>query len=86
MHAMHYAMLMHVAAKPSLCTCARPHTGRAGNQISLTHDHMSMTGGRVKNAQFVEQVASLFTKEEHVVVVRPFMLFIHSFLQQQQQQ
>jgi len=29
---------------------------------------MSVTGGRVKNAQFVEQVASLFTKEELVVV------------------
>ncbi|KAG2655320.1 hypothetical protein PVAP13_1KG003601 [Panicum virgatum] len=28
----------------------------------------SQAGCRVKNAQFVEQVASLFTKEEHVVV------------------
>jgi len=50
---------------------------------------MSVTGGRVKNAQFVEQVASLFTKEELVVVVGRIHSFIYlyiSFLQQQEQQ
>ncbi|CAN6271089.1 unnamed protein product [Urochloa humidicola] len=31
-------------------------------------------GSRVKNPQFVEQVASLFTKDEQVVVVRPLIL------------
>jgi hypothetical protein len=31
-------------------------------------------GGRVKNAHFLEQVASLLTKDDHILVVRALLL------------
>ncbi|KAG2647885.1 hypothetical protein PVAP13_1NG000400 [Panicum virgatum] len=44
------------------------HLVEVDRSINVPYMFITPEGGRVKNAQFVEQVASLFTKEEHVVV------------------
>ncbi|XP_039778184.1 thiosulfate sulfurtransferase 16, chloroplastic-like isoform X1 [Panicum virgatum] len=44
------------------------HLVEVDRSINVPYMFIPSQGCRVKNAQFVEQVASLFTKEEHVVV------------------
>ncbi|CAM0146296.1 unnamed protein product [Urochloa decumbens] len=61
------------------------HLVEVDSSLNVPYMFVTSQGSRVKNAQFVEQVASLFTKDEQVVLVRPLIL-IHLPPQQQQQQ
>lgn len=67
---------------PLIDACGREAVHMHAPTPGMIHACMNMTAGtRVKNAQFVEQVASLFTKDDNVVVVRPFLLsYFHTIL------
>uniref|UniRef100_A0A8R7V1N9 Rhodanese domain-containing protein n=1 Tax=Triticum urartu TaxID=4572 RepID=A0A8R7V1N9_TRIUA len=53
--------------------------GHIGGSLNVPYFFVTPQGTREKNPRFVEQVASLYTTEQHILVVRPFILAIRTF-------